>query len=84
MKTVEAMPNLRLNTIEYYRYGRASTLKQLIERARSCHYSTFSLYSSQELEVTIKEFTSNIKLKFKDDKKVHWFDENILFILNKK
>ena len=84
VRTVEAVPNLHLKTIEYYKYGRTSTLKQLIELARSYHYSTFSLYSSQELEEAIKEFTSNIKIKFKDDKKVYWFDENIMFVLNKQ
>lgn len=83
VRTVKAVPNLHLKTIEYYKYGRASTLKQLIEQARSRHYSTFSLYSSQELEEAIKEFTNIIKIKFKDDKKVTWFDENILFVLNK-
>jgi len=34
-------------------------------------------------EEAIKKFTRNIKIDFKDDKKVHWFDENILFVLNK-
>ena len=83
VRTVEVVPNLHLETIEYYKYGRESNLKQLIKLVRSSHYSTFSLYSYQELEEALKKFTRNIKIDFKDDKKVHWFDENILFVLNK-
>jgi len=83
VRAVEAVPTLHLETTEYYKYRRTSTLEQLVERARSYHYSTFSLYSSQELEEAMREFTSNIKFKFKDDKKVHWFDEYVLFVLNK-
>ena len=83
IRTIEAEPNLHLKTIEYYKCGRRSTLKQLIERARSYHYSTFALYSSQEFEEAINEFTRNVRIEFNDNKKVHWFDENILFVLNK-
>ena len=84
VRTIETMPNLHLKTVEYYKYGRRSTLKALLELARDHHYSTFSLYSSQEFEEATKEFSSNIKIKFQDDKKVHWFDENILLVINKK
>jgi len=83
VRTVGSVPNLQLKTIEYFKYGRTSNLKQLLERVRLRHYSTFSLYSSQELELAIEEFTNNIMIKFKDNEKIHWFDENILFVLNK-
>ncbi|MFC1951884.1 class I SAM-dependent methyltransferase [Chloroflexota bacterium] len=84
VKTVEEVPNLHIKSIEYYKYGRISTLAQLIGRAKSHHYSTFSLYSSKELEEAIKGFTDNIDSKFKDHSRVHWFDENILFMLGKE
>ncbi|MFC1874282.1 class I SAM-dependent methyltransferase [Chloroflexota bacterium] len=83
VKVVESVPNLNLKSIEYYKYGRTSTLKQLIERARAHHYSTFKLYSSEELEEAINGFAKNIKNKFRDTKRVQWFDENILFTINK-
>ena len=84
VNTTEEVPNLYIKSIEYYKYGRVSTLEQLIDRARSHHYSTFFLYSSEELEEAIEEFASNIENKFKDPRRVHWFDENILFMIGKK
>jgi len=84
VKTIEKVPNLHIKSIEYYKYGRISTLTQLIDRARSHHYSTFYLYSSEELEEAIKGFTHNLESKFKDISRVHWFDENIIFMIDKK
>jgi len=84
VKTVEEVPNLHIKSIEYYKYRRILTLTQLVDRARSHHYSTFSLYSSEELEEAIKGFTNNIENKFKDHSRVHWHDENILFMIGKK
>jgi len=84
VKTVETVPDLQLKSIEYYKYGRKSNLGQLIERVRAHHYSTFFLYSPEELEESISGFTSNIKSKFKDETNVNWFDENIMYVLNKK
>jgi len=83
-ETVEEVPNLHIESVEYYKYARMSTMTQLIDRARSRHYSTFSLYAPEELEEAIEGFTSNIKGKFKDLNRVHWFDGNTLFVIRKK
>jgi ubiquinone/menaquinone biosynthesis C-methylase UbiE len=84
VNTVEEVPNLYIESVEYYKYGRVATLKQLTDRARSHHYSTFFLYSPEELEEAIKGFTSNIENKFKDHNRVYWYDENTLFMISKK
>ena len=84
VETLEAVPELQLKSIKYYRYKRKSTLKELVERVRAHHYSTFFLYSFEELEEGINGFISNIKCNFKNDTKVHWFDENIMFVINKR
>jgi hypothetical protein len=84
VETLEAVPELQLKSIKYYRYKRKSTLKELVERVRAHHYSTFFLYSFEELEEGINGFVSNIKSNFKNDTKVHWFDENIMFVINKR
>jgi ubiquinone/menaquinone biosynthesis C-methylase UbiE len=81
LQTVTEVPNLYIESVENYKYGRISTLNQLIDLARSHHYSTFSLYSPEELEEAIKGFSDNIQTKFKDQRRVRWFDENSLFVI---
>ncbi len=83
-QSVAAVPNLRIQSIEYFKYGRMSSLAQLVERAKAHHYSTFSLYSSEELEEAIAAFTQKIRHEFEDVPRIHWFDENILFVIRKE
>ena len=83
-ETVAEVPNLHIESVEYYKYARMSTLAQLIDRARSRYYSTFSLYTPEDLEEAIEGFRNNIERKFKDLNRVHWFDENTLFVIGKK
>ena len=82
-QSVAAVPNLHIMSIEYFKYGRTASLAQLLKRARSHHYSTFSLYSPEELEEAIAGFTRNIRNTFDDTKQIHWFDENVLFVIRK-
>ena len=83
-ETVAEVPNLHIESVEYYKYARMSTLAQLIDRARSRYYSTFSLYTPEDLEEAIEGFRKNIERKFKDLNRVHWFDENTLFVIRKR
>ena len=83
-QSVAAVPNLRIKSNEYFKYGRTSSLAQLVERARAHHYSTFSLYPSEELEEAIAAFTQKIRNEFEDAHLIHWFDENILFVIRKE
>ncbi len=84
MKEILAVSALRLKSIEYFKYKRISILEQLIERVRANHYSTFWLYSSEELEEAIAGFIQNIRANFKDIDNVSWFDENIMLVLRKE
>ena len=83
VKTVLLVPQLQLKSIEYYRYERKSALQDLVHRTRAHHYSTFVLYSLEELEKSIIGFISNIKNNFKDEANVHWVDENVMFVISK-
>jgi ubiquinone/menaquinone biosynthesis C-methylase UbiE len=83
VKTVRLVPQLRLKSIEYYRYERKSALQELVQRTRAHHYSTFVLYSLEELEKAIIGFISNIKNNFKDEANIHWVDENVMFVISK-
>ena len=83
MQSVAAVPNLWIKSVEYFQYGRTSTLAQLVERARAHHYSTFSLYSPEELERAIAGFMQKIRNEFEDAHRIRWFDENVLFVIRK-
>lgn len=84
MQKILAVSALRLKSVEYFKYKRISILEQLIERARANHYSTFWLYSSEELEEAIAAFIQNIRANFKDVDNVSWFDENVMLVLRKE
>lgn len=83
-RSVAAVDNLAFESIVFFAYSRLAALEELLERARSHHYSTFLMYSSEELEEALKGFSLNIKNQFDDPQQVRWFDENILFIIRKK
>ena len=83
-QSVAAVPKLHIMSIEYFKYGRSANLTQLLERARSHHYSTFSLYAPEELEEAMAGFTQNIGGVFEDTKQIHWYDENVLFVIRKE
>jgi len=83
-QAVAAVPNLWIKSIEYFQYGRTATLAQLEERARAHHYSTFSLYSSEELEEAVAGFMKKIRNEFEDTHRIRWFDENVLFVIRKE
>jgi len=84
VKRVARVPRLRLQSIEYFEYERVSTLEQLVERARTHHYSTFLLYSAEELERAIGGFRQNMRRHYKDVSRVRWLDENALFVIRKE
>jgi ubiquinone/menaquinone biosynthesis C-methylase UbiE len=83
-QSIGAIDNFVFESIVFFAYSRMAALEQLLNRARSHHYSTFSLYSPEELVEALKGFSSNIKNEFEDPQQVRWFDENILFIIRKK
>jgi len=64
-------------------YTRTSSLTKLVEKARSNHYSTFSLYSEESFETSLETFEQNIRNNFDDLENIHWQDENILIEIEK-
>jgi len=83
IQTVQEVPHLQLQSTEYFDFERVFTLEQLVERARAHHYSTFFLYSAQELEKSITVFRRNIERHYKDIGRVKWLDEYALFVIRK-
>jgi ubiquinone/menaquinone biosynthesis C-methylase UbiE len=83
VKTINAVPGMRIQSVEYFRYHRLSTLPELEKRIRSYHYSTFFLYPLDELEKAIDKFKKNIIKAYQDVQGIHWYDENILVVVRK-
>lgn len=82
-QSLETVDSLAIESIVFFAYSRMAALEQLVERARSHHYSTFLMYSPEELGEALKEFSSRITNEFSDSQQIRWFDENIMFIVKK-
>jgi hypothetical protein len=82
-RAIEGVDDLVTESIASFIYNRISDLGQLLERASSHHYSTFFLYSTEELLQAILGFTKNVMSAFEDTQQIHWSDENSLFIIRK-
>ena len=82
-RCADQVDTLRLSSIEFFRFEREASLDQLIHRARNRHYSTFSLYSGQELEAALRGFEQNLRRRFPDPASIRWYDENVLIALRK-
>lgn len=78
------IPGLQIESVEYFKYTRSSSLDWLINQARNRHYSTFDLYDKKEFEKSLERFRQNIQRKFKDLDKISWIDENILLVVRKQ
>jgi ubiquinone/menaquinone biosynthesis C-methylase UbiE len=81
---VQSVNSLRLETVKLFKYKRNATMKQLVEKVKARHYSTFSLYERDELVEALKEFQENIKKQFQNTNQIKWFDENVLLVLKPK
>jgi ubiquinone/menaquinone biosynthesis C-methylase UbiE len=83
-ESIAKADGIAIESIVFFAYSRSAALEELLERAESHHYSTFSLYSPAELKEALKGFSFNISSEFEDSNRVCWFDENILFIIKKE
>ncbi len=83
-QSIESVDKIAIESIVFFAYSRLAALEQLLEHARSRHYSTFLMYTPEELKEALKGFSFNVANEFKDPQQVHWFDENVLFIIRKK
>ncbi len=64
--------------------ARENSLKELVERAQSKHYSTFYLYETQEFERALAEFRKNIRESYEDPDKIKWSDEKTMYTVLRK
>ena len=70
--------------MEEFKYKRCSTLEELMTKVFARHYSTFYLYTDEELKRSAEVFQKRIVDNFGDLNKIEHIAENILFVLKKK
>ncbi len=83
-QAVSAVHTLKLRAVKHFRYERVASLDRLIEKAENRHYSTFWFYSDGEFAKAVDEFRQNIGEHFSNPNQVRWFDENLLFVIEKE
>ena len=74
---------LHLEATRMFSYPRCFSLDRLLAQVRNRHYSTFSLYSDQELEEAIELFRENLQRNFSDPKEIRWSDRNVMLQIGK-
>jgi hypothetical protein len=62
-------------TAQTFQHPRTSTARRLQAQAEGRHYSTFSLYTPQELRVSITAFLARLP-----SAEVCWVDEHLLIV----
>ncbi|UCF87087.1 MAG: class I SAM-dependent methyltransferase [Nitrospiraceae bacterium] len=78
---IQSVGSLTIDVVKDFRYRRCATLEQLLKRVKSRHYSTFSLYSEDELKESLREFEKKITHSYRDSGNIEWVDENIMLVL---
>jgi hypothetical protein len=78
---IRTVDSLSLKSVRNFRFRRKAGFESLVNRVKSRHYSTFSLYTGEELREALKGFEDTVRSKFGDLESIEWFDENIMFVL---
>ena len=74
---------LNLETIEFFRFERVAPLERLLDQAAGKHYSTFSLYSADELRKALEIFEARLAEHFTGCDQIKWTDENVMLVFRK-
>lgn len=77
---IKSINGLHLDIVKFFQYQRESTLEQCIEKVHARHYSTFFLYSEEELNDALDIFQTNFKSASQNT--IEWIDENLLLVLS--
>jgi len=74
---------LELMETKIFSFDRDNTIKELVERASSRHYSAFFLYEQDEFDYALNKFETNLSENYSDPESIKWLDEKILYIVQK-
>jgi ubiquinone/menaquinone biosynthesis C-methylase UbiE len=80
-RMIALIPALNIQCVKQFRYLRNTSLNHLVNLARNCHYSTFSLYEKEEFTSALKGFQCNVAQHFSDLEHVQWFDEYTMLVV---
>ena len=79
----DRLDGLNLETIEFFRFERVAPLERLLDQAAGKHYSTFSLYSADELRKALEIFEARLAQHFMGCDQIKWTDENVMMVFRK-
>ena len=79
----DRLDGLHLEAIEFFRFERVAPLKRLLDQAAGKHYSTFSLYSADELRKALEVFEARLAQQFMGCDQIRWTDENVMMVFRK-
>lgn len=82
-KAINSVSTLEITSIEQFHFKRSSSLKNLLNHARSHHYSTFSLYRPDEFDQACQKFEQEIRHTYKNLDHITWEDQNTLMVVRK-
>lgn len=74
---------VELETVQEFRHKRQASLRELVDKVKAGHYSTFALYDEEALATSTQVFQENIGGAFPDIDRVAWEDENIMLVLRR-
>jgi len=81
---IEKTPGLELEETKIFKLKRKNSLDELVDRARSKHYSTFYLYESEEFEKYLGEFKKSVGESYADISRIEWTDEKTMYTVTRK
>ena len=80
---LERNPRLELVESKVFTFKRNNSVKSLLNRASSKHYSTFELYEEKEFEMSLERFGNNLNQSFSDSNNIDWIDEKTMYVIRK-
>jgi SAM-dependent methyltransferase len=78
-EAIRAASGLKVTATQTFEHPRASTAERLRAQAEGRHYSTFSLYTPQELRASIAAFLARLP-----SPEVRWVDEHLLVVAGRE
>lgn len=83
-EAIDAAPGLRWVEEKRFEFIRRADLLTVLKKVDHFHYSTFRLYSGDELETARQRFIKRLKRDFPDPRRIQWTDYNLMVVLEKR